>query len=57
MLVAGMFTSAALVKKRTLMSGHEANINCKPVVFDPVAVGATSFRSETSKGKSSFDWQ
>lgn len=30
--------------------GREANVNKKPLVFDPVAIGATSFRRTTSKG-------
>lgn len=33
-----------------LVAGKAANINKKPIVFDPVAVGATAFRRETSKG-------
>jgi hypothetical protein len=33
------------------MPGREANVNKKPLVFDPVAIGATSFRREVSKRK------
>jgi thiamine-phosphate diphosphorylase/hydroxyethylthiazole kinase len=33
-----------------LVAGKAANVNKKPIVFDPVAVGATSFRRQTSKG-------
>lgn len=32
-----------------LAAGQAANINGKPVVWDPVAVGATSFRKETGQ--------
>jgi thiamine-phosphate diphosphorylase/hydroxyethylthiazole kinase len=35
-----------------LVAGREANVNKKPLVFDPVAIGATSFRRQVSKGKS-----
>ena len=30
--------------------GHFANANRKPIVFDPVGMGATSYRKETVKG-------
>jgi thiamine-phosphate diphosphorylase/hydroxyethylthiazole kinase len=33
------------------VAGREANVNKKPLVFDPVAIGATSFRRQVSKGK------
>jgi thiamine-phosphate diphosphorylase/hydroxyethylthiazole kinase len=33
-----------------LVAGKAANVNKKPIVFDPVAVGATAFRRQTSKG-------
>lgn len=36
-------------KEGMLVAGRCANLNGKPLVFDPVAVGATSFRRETSK--------
>lgn len=36
-------------KEGMLVAGREANVNRKPLVFDPVAVGATSYRRETSK--------
>ncbi|KAL1408541.1 thiamine biosynthetic bifunctional enzyme [Vanrija albida] len=36
-------------KAGMLVAGREANVNRKPVVYDPVAVGATSFRRSTSK--------
>ena len=42
-----------------LIAGKAANINKKPIVFDPVAVGATAFRRQTSKGSRAFplnDW-
>lgn len=38
-------------KEGMMVAGREANVNRKPVVFDPVAVGATSYRRETSKGE------
>jgi hypothetical protein len=31
-----------------LAAGRHANQNCKPVVFDPVGVGATAFRRATA---------
>lgn len=39
-------------KEGMLVAGRQANVNRKPLVYDPVAVGATSFRRETSKGGS-----
>jgi thiamine-phosphate diphosphorylase/hydroxyethylthiazole kinase len=33
-----------------LSQGHYANLNRKPVVFDPVGVGATAFRKATANG-------
>lgn len=33
-----------------LVAGKAANVHKKPIVFDPVAVGATAFRRQTSKG-------
>lgn len=41
-------------KQGMLVGGRCANLNGKPVVFDPVAVGATAFRKETSRGGSKF---
>ncbi|KAK2464320.1 hypothetical protein APHAL10511_003777 [Amanita phalloides] len=43
----GTFTSS--VKAGILSAGHFANLNRKPIVFDPVGVGATAFRKETVK--------
>lgn len=34
-----------------MKTGRQANIHGTPLVFDPVAVGATSYRRETSKGR------
>lgn len=34
-----------------IVAGQEANKNSKPVIFDPVAIGATSYRRETAKGE------
>jgi thiamine-phosphate diphosphorylase/hydroxyethylthiazole kinase len=34
-----------------IVAGQAANINRKPIVFDPVAVGATTYRKDTAKGK------
>jgi hypothetical protein len=39
-----------------LVAGREANVNKKPLVFDPVAIGATSFRRQVSKGKCQVVW-
>jgi hypothetical protein len=39
-------------KEGMIVAGQEANRNQKPVIFDPVAVGATSYRRETAKGES-----
>ncbi|KAI0742200.1 Hydroxyethylthiazole kinase [Irpex lacteus] len=39
-----------------LAAGRQANINRKPVVFDPVGVGATKFRRESANGLLST-WQ
>ncbi|KAI0342020.1 Hydroxyethylthiazole kinase [Trametopsis cervina] len=39
-----------------LAAGRQANINRKPVVFDPVGVGATKFRRESARGLLST-WQ
>ena len=36
--------------KPTLPRGHFANANKKPIVFDPVGVGATAFRRQSVKG-------
>lgn len=38
-------------KEGMLVAGREANVNKKPLVFDPVAIGATSFRRQVSKGE------
>lgn len=43
-------------KEGMLVAGRCANLNQKPLVFDPVAVGATAFRRETSRGKYKSDW-
>lgn len=32
------------------LSGRYSNINKKPLIFDPVAVGATSFRRDIGQG-------
>lgn len=34
-----------------IVAGQEANKNLKPIIFDPVAIGATSYRRETAKGE------
>ena len=34
-----------------LIAGAEANKNRKPVVFDPVGVGATAYRRETASSE------
>ena len=31
-------------------TGRNANVNRKPVIFDPVGVGATRYRKESAKG-------
>lgn len=38
-------------KQGMIVAGQEANKNLKPVIFDPVAVGATSYRRDTAKGE------
>ncbi|WVQ84483.1 hydroxyethylthiazole kinase [Cryptococcus sp. DSM 104549] len=35
-------------KEGMLVAGRQANVNRKPIVFDPVAIGATGYRQETS---------
>ncbi|OWZ67387.1 hydroxyethylthiazole kinase [Cryptococcus neoformans] len=35
-------------KAGMLVAGRQANINRKPIIFDPVAIGATPYRQETS---------
>ncbi|WWD19599.1 hydroxyethylthiazole kinase [Kwoniella shandongensis] len=35
-------------KEGMLVAGRQANFNRKPLVFDPVAIGATSYRRETA---------
>ncbi|KAL7418408.1 thiamine biosynthetic bifunctional enzyme [Cryptotrichosporon argae] len=35
-------------KEGVFVAGRHANMNRKPIVFDPVAVGATAFRRETA---------
>lgn len=37
-------------KDGMLVAGRAANINRKPIVFDPVAAGATAYRRDTAKG-------
>jgi hydroxyethylthiazole kinase-like sugar kinase family protein len=36
-----------------IVAGQSANLNKKPIIFDPVAVGATAYRQETAKRESS----
>ncbi|GFZ48720.1 hypothetical protein JCM24511_06469 [Saitozyma sp. JCM 24511] len=36
-------------KEGMLVAGRQANVNRKPLVFDPVAVGATAYRREASR--------
>ncbi|WWC91700.1 hydroxyethylthiazole kinase [Kwoniella dendrophila CBS 6074] len=36
-------------KEGMQVAGRQANVNKKPLIFDPVAVGATSFRRETAQ--------
>ncbi|WVW86150.1 hydroxyethylthiazole kinase [Kwoniella bestiolae CBS 10118] len=36
-------------KEGMKVAGRQANVNRKPLVFDPVAVGATSYRRETAE--------
>ncbi|WVR07680.1 hydroxyethylthiazole kinase [Kwoniella sp. DSM 27419] len=36
-------------KEGMKVAGRQANVNRKPLVFDPVAIGATSYRRETSE--------
>ena len=52
MIRAGMRVYAIYVVKQWLTSipGHFANVYRKPVVLDPVGMGATTFRKETVKG-------
>jgi hypothetical protein len=33
-------------------SGRLANLNCKPIIFDPVGCGATELRRRVTKGQS-----
>ena len=37
-----------------LLSGKHANINRKPIVFDPVGVGATTYRRSSANRKSTM---
>jgi len=32
------------------MQGHHANLHIKPIIFDPVGVGATTFRRTVANG-------
>jgi hydroxyethylthiazole kinase-like sugar kinase family protein len=32
-------------------SGRLANLNCKPIIFDPVGCGATQLRKRVTKGQ------
>lgn len=51
MLKAGLCLGLKLSSNEThLMPGCYANANRKPIVFDPVGVGASTFRKETVKG-------
>lgn len=45
-------SSTVTDKAGMLVAGRQANVNRKPIVFDPVAIGATPYRQETSVGKS-----
>lgn len=45
-------SSTVTDKAGMLLAGRQANVNRKPIVFDPVAIGATPYRQETSVGKS-----
>jgi thiamine-phosphate diphosphorylase/hydroxyethylthiazole kinase len=36
------------------VAGRCANVNRKPLVYDPVAVGATQFRRDTSEREKQF---
>lgn len=44
-------SSTVTDKAGMLVGGRQANVNRKPIVFDPVAIGATPYRQETSVGK------
>lgn len=47
-----MLESSTITDKAgMLVAGRQANINRKPIIFDPVAIGATPYRQETSVGK------
>ncbi|TIA96745.1 hypothetical protein E3P94_03097 [Wallemia ichthyophaga] len=48
-LLINMGTVSDEQKRAMLAGGRYSNINKKPLIFDPVAVGATSFRRETGK--------
>jgi hypothetical protein len=37
-------------KEGMIVAGKAANVNRKPLIFDPVAVGATAYRKDTAKG-------
>jgi thiamine-phosphate diphosphorylase/hydroxyethylthiazole kinase len=50
MIVAGMYWPLRSPTQLTRHQGQHANENKKPVVFDPVGVGATSFRKRTAEG-------
>ncbi|EAL19255.1 hypothetical protein CNBH3540 [Cryptococcus deneoformans B-3501A] len=44
-----MLESSTITDKAgMLVAGRQANINRKPIIFDPVAIGATPYRQETS---------
>lgn len=45
-------SSTVTDKAGMLVAGRQANVNRKPIVFDPVAIGATPYRQEASVGKS-----
>lgn len=38
-------------KQGMIVAGQAANKNRKPIVFDPVAVGATAYRANVAKGE------
>ncbi|KAF8629428.1 hypothetical protein AX15_003475 [Amanita polypyramis BW_CC] len=48
-LLINVGTLSANAKAGMISAGYFANANRKPIVFDPVAVGATAFRRETVK--------
>jgi hypothetical protein len=47
-----LFAFFSLSHIELVLLGYYANLNKKPVVFDPVGVGATAYRRSTAAGKS-----